>query len=50
MQVHQSMFNRLMQVGDLTLFTRMPDKPQILVMAVPDPEGVAAEIRKLRQP
>ncbi len=49
-QVHQSMFNRLLNVGDLTLFTTMTNKQQILVMATPDPEGVAAEIRKLRQP
>jgi membrane protein YdbS with pleckstrin-like domain len=49
-QVHQSVLNRMMKVGDLTLFTRMPDKPQILLMAIPDPEGIAAEIRKLRQP
>ena len=49
-QVHQDMLNRLMRVGDMTLFTKMPDKHQILVMAIPDPEGTAAEIRKLRLP
>jgi uncharacterized membrane protein YdbT with pleckstrin-like domain len=49
-QVHQSLFNRVMHVGDLTLFTKMPDKQQVLVMATPEPEEVAAEIRKLRQP
>jgi hypothetical protein len=49
-QVHQSVLNRMMRIGDLTLFTRMPDKAQVLVMGIPDPEGVAAEIRKLRQP
>jgi membrane protein YdbS with pleckstrin-like domain len=49
-QVHQGMLNRLLKVGDMTLFTRMPDKQQIMVMAIPDPEGAAAEIRKLRLP
>jgi uncharacterized membrane protein YdbT with pleckstrin-like domain len=49
-QVHQGLLNRMLNVGDMTLFTRMPDKKQIVVMAIPDPEGVAAEIRKLRQP
>jgi membrane protein YdbS with pleckstrin-like domain len=49
-QVHQGMLNRLLKVGDLTLYTKMPDKQQILVMAIPDPEAVAAEIRKLHRP
>jgi membrane protein YdbS with pleckstrin-like domain len=49
-QVHQGLLQRLLNVGDITLFTKMPEKQQILVMAIPDPEGVAAEIRKLRQP
>jgi membrane protein YdbS with pleckstrin-like domain len=49
-QVHQSVFNRLMNVGDLTLYTRMPDKKQILILAIPDPEDVGSKIRALRQP
>ncbi len=49
-QVHQGILNRMMHIGDMTLFTNMPDKKQIIVMAIPDPEGVAAEIRRLRLP
>jgi len=49
-QAHQNLFNRMLAVGDLTLFTRIVDKKEILVMAVPDPEGVASRMRQLRQP
>jgi membrane protein YdbS with pleckstrin-like domain len=49
-QVHQSLFNRLMKVGDITLATKMPDKRQILALAIPDPEDVATKIRALHQP
>jgi membrane protein YdbS with pleckstrin-like domain len=49
-QVHQGVLNRLLEVGDMTLYTKMPDKQKVLIMAIPDPEAVAAEIRKLHQP
>ncbi len=49
-QAHQGLFNRLMDVGDITLTTNLLEKKEIVVMGVPDPEGVAEQIRKLHQP
>lgn len=49
-QAHQNLFNRMLDVGDLTLFTKLDGKREILVMAVSNPEDVASRMRKLRQP
>jgi membrane protein YdbS with pleckstrin-like domain len=49
-RAHQGLLNRLMDVGDITLTTNLAEKKEIVVMGVPDPEGVAERIRKLHQP
>jgi membrane protein YdbS with pleckstrin-like domain len=43
--VSQSFLTRMLHVGDVTIVTRGGEKKQIVVMAVPDPQEVAALIR-----
>jgi hypothetical protein len=45
----QVVHNMVFGGGARTLYTRMPDKKQILVLAISDPEDVASKIRALRQ-
>lgn len=46
LHVHQDFWNRRFGVGDLAIYTNDPNgKKQIFVMAIPNPKGVAEQIR-----
>jgi hypothetical protein len=48
-EVHQTLLNRLMEVGDIALVTKVKEKPGILLMGLPRPEEIAHHIRVRRK-
>lgn len=48
-EVHQTLFNRLMGVGDIALVAHPDEKKGILLMGLPNPEDIAQQIRTRRK-
>jgi len=49
LEVHQSLLNRLLGVGDIAIVQQAKDKKGILLMGLPQPEEIAQHIRTRRQ-